>query len=199
MEVLEASESWHYPLFDVCNLHNYVANLLCPCFAIGRINRQVHGLPLQWEDCMLPCACNGLACWIPCCLAANEALRLGRGGPQAQQSLFDFFEDDSREHSLMETAEAAVPLLNAMPWAGGEHDDPAFEQRVAERMQGLTCASLALGVCCVVPATFLLRRKTQERFGFHTKEPMWRTGLISCCAWPCAMTQIIEECESYDR
>jgi hypothetical protein len=203
MEVLEASESWHYPLFDVCNLHRYVANLLCPCFAIGKINRHVGGFPLQCneEDCMLSCACNGPACWIPCCLSVNEGLRFWRGGPKQQESYFDIFQDDAegRGHSLQETAEAALPLLNAMPWAGGEHDDPAFDRRVAEGMQALTCASVALGVCCIVPTTFLLRRKTQDKFEFHTKEPMWRTGLISCCAWPCAMTQILEECERYDH
>ena len=217
---------WSRPLFDLTHLRYYCFNLLCPWTAIYEIlERQMHVNPSDDDECSLCALHNGnraltwpellqscCTTWLPCCLVSNELVRCcaNRTGhdDEDDQSPFSLswsllFGQGTPEHhtplSWSETAHAALPVVPLLSMSSPDH--PPEEAAVGGIVRGMQCAALqalCLGCVCLVPTTFYLRRQVDRDLHYAT-EPVWRTGLIACCAWPCALSQIIDEmneCES---
>jgi len=190
--------SWKNDLFEWQNARLYCFNLVCPCFSMQDIYRQIIHSKSS-HDIHHPttsAALSLLSCILPSCLAVNEGIRWGRGRGEAANS--NFWNDaQPHPHGWSETAEAALPILSMMHRSDHmphpEDVDTEFIERVEGNMQGLTCIWVLMGAMCIVPYVFVSRRAVQAQMHHTPKEPLWETGLISLFAWPCALTQVQEE------
>jgi hypothetical protein len=54
-----------------------------------------------------------------------------------------------------------------------------------------------MGALCIVPTTFELRQAVEAKYHNDSHDSIWESGLISCCAWPCALAQMREEIGHY--
>ena len=81
--------------------------------------------------------------------------------------------------------------------AANDPEQAAATQKTA--MQALTLGAVCLGTLCIVPTICWMRRTVEKRYDFMYPDPMWKTGLIACCAWPCALTQMQDEMNRYDH
>ena len=196
------SSSWHYPLFDVADMGSYCYNFFCPCSAFYTIYMKI----LEFEDDVLPSGsttlCSMITCSIPSCLTANEIVRFCLKKTAASKSvehekednLSSYFFDEEHEEpqaSWSQTATAAVPILSTM--TSQTAANPEYVDKVEDFMRDVTCLSVLIGSLCIVPSVCCLRVTVQNKLSHEEHESLWRTGLISCCAWPCAITQISKE------
>ena len=202
------SSSWHHPLFEVSNGRYYCYNLFCPCAVLLKNYNHLLGIDSSYGaySSAFPSLCSCVCCFMPTCLCVNELIRKlssQKMDEEQDHSLSSFFfgqglQEPNQQYSMSSATRAALPVLSMMSegYDDGGHD-PEFVQRVEGYMQGITCLWASIGTLCIVPSVFLMRQTVQQKLGHEEQESIWRTGLISCCAWPCALTQIAEELDYY--
>ena len=105
------------------------------------------------------------------------------------------------ENKLPE-ASSVFPLLFMMGQPQHHSDESTTTttaQGIGQTMQAITFLTVCMGTICIVPTTCWLRHTVDKKYHVIVEESMWANGLVSCCAWPCALNQLRCEMDYYDE
>ena len=134
----------------------------------------------------LSAAHSCVTCIFPCGLTANSAARY-------------VSEHEAQSHAENATVTSWLPheLSMFMP-AAEEPEAEEEEATVSKTLSDYTLPAVCMGLACMLPSMCWLRHKVDATVHRFHKEPMWETGLITCLAWPCSLTQMLEEMDNFN-
>jgi hypothetical protein len=192
---------WKTDLFEVPLLPSYCFNLFCPWPSMYHIQSRLSFEDVSSEDrCfhthITPwnAAHNCLACCLPCGLVAHSANRY----------LQDYI-DEEEEPTIPTSNHSWFSQQLDMNVTSNAHNnsiasstqpkDPTWADTASNYMPQAVC----LGLTCLFPSMCWLRNRVDNAMHYRKRESLWLTGLITCVAWPCSLTQMIREIDITDR
>lgn len=194
---------WTTPLFSCVKLHRYVYTMLCPCTALYSIfmdklvdvhrhhpeERLKHtdNQPTVKEIC---CSCMSCLCLPGLGTGAAKILTEDK---KKEGHFYDYLyyhsateEEDSEVSSILEDicgCYSPTPTPSpSIPSSATCNDSLMFSM------------GCVLTSACFIPATCIVRQITTQKYHPTKKhESYWRSGLVSCFAWPCGLVQVMDE------
>jgi hypothetical protein len=194
---------WTTPLFSCAKLPRYVYTMLCPCTALYSIfmdklvdvhhyhpeQRLKHNdnQPTVKEMC---CSCMSCLC-LPG-LGTGAAKILAEDNKKESHHFYDYL----YYHPATEEEEVSSVLHDVC----GCYPSDSTSDQTATSTSATCNDSLMFSMGCVltsvcfIPATCIVRQITTQKYHPTNKhESYWRSGLVSCFAWPCGLVQVMDE------
>lgn len=192
--------TWAAPLFTFENLHRYALTMMCPCSALYAIFmdklvdiHHYHADPhLGYHPTMKEMCCSCVSClFFPICgnrLVATQENEDKKGNHHIYDYLYYDGEENSEVSSLLQDICTCYP-----------HTEETKSPIVTTTSGMCNNALMILMGCvltsgCFIPATCIARQITTQKYHPPSiRESYWRSGLVSCFAWPCGLVQVMDE------
>ena len=169
----------------MADVPSYCLNLVCPWASMyWLMDILAHGPPEENESSpvcgpltLVNSMQSALTCTVPCWMVCAETVR-EEVLPEEDDGYGNFL--PFMGNSEMRAEEAMhLPLLQP----------PAYSETA-------TACMACMGALCLLPTLYGLRYNVDKKCHFRRESP-WETALITCCAWPCSLTQMRYEMLSY--
>ena len=196
--------AWQKDLIEVDLIPNYCANLLCPWAAIYHLLDHMivtdnddttgHGTCSFLDPCYVaPNLC--IPCQVPCCLALESAWQyLFPIQPKQKPELKPPSQSPWYQNMPHELLSMSHPASSPDDEEEEEEEGWPVSKTLSDRALNAAC----IGMLCMLPTMCYLRHKVDVRYHMGRHESLWKTGLVTCIAWPCSLTQLEKEMQHYD-
>ena len=193
---------WHKDLFEVNLIPYYGVNLLCPWAAMYQLlDKLLYDKVIIKNKCYfihpMNAAHSFFTCQLPCCLATRSAWKY-----LTAKSPNDDDDDDEQQQPQTPVPSTWFTLPHEMTMLPIHHEEEDEEETIpSEMLTNSTLSIVCMGMMCMLPTMCWIRHAVDQKYHEFTenKESMWQTGLITCLAWPCSLTQLSGEIDYYDN
>ena len=193
---------WRKDLFEVHLLPSYCMNLFCPWAPMYHLmnrllinsNNQHNSSSNESSVCChkhitpMNAAHSCITCVLPCGLCTNSIVHYVNDKPMT--------EEEEETHNNSSWLPDELNMFTSHPPVHEEYDD---EPDISKTLtQHYTIPAVCLGMACMFPSMCWIRRVVDNTLHWTHNESIWETGIITCLAWPCSLTQMIEEMDEYE-
>jgi len=189
---------WRKDLFEVRLFPSYCVNLFCPWapmyhlmnrLLINQQHSSVESSTCCYEHITpMSAAHSCITCILPCGLCTNSIVHYATETEEEE-------EDNETYHNSTWLPDE----LNMFTSHNNMHEEEQQANTLSKTLtQHYTMPAVCVGIACMFPSMYWIRRVVDSTLHKTHNESMWDTGLITCLAWPCSLTQMIEEMDEYE-
>lgn len=199
-------------LFEPHLIPYYCVNLCCPWAAMYHLMDRLTMVSSSDSDTSnhlepFSIVHSFLTCPLPCCLSllsigqsVSSFLVHHEPSNEQQQQQQQPPQSSNNAHMWFPVPHGLHPIHEEEAQVGEEHYIDEADEASVLTLSNMAAVSVCASMVCVLPTICWIRRTINKKYhGLDQhSESLWQTGLITCLAWPCALTQMQNEIHYFE-